>query len=105
MHERHDTPRADPETVLRGIFALLLAERLERQDAGSRHAERILASAGLDAEQITALTGRDLAQPPVNLNERPTIGYPALPWHPAIKNPTGARTADERAPRPERRPS
>jgi hypothetical protein len=78
MYDDHDTSRVDAETVLRGIFALLLAERLERQGHGPRTTERILASAGLDEAQIAALTDHDA-------KDRPTIGHPALPWHPAVR--------------------
>ena len=53
------------DTILHGILAVLIAER---DGPGGRPTERILAEAGLSAEQIAMLTGRDLArldEPPV----------------------------------------
>jgi hypothetical protein len=54
----------DTNTLLRAILALQVAER----DGTARPTERILAQAGLTAEQIAMLTARDparLEQPPV----------------------------------------
>ena len=53
------------DTILNAILALLVAER---DGAGERPTERILADAGLSGEHIAMLTGRDparLDQPPV----------------------------------------
>jgi len=47
------------EAALRGILALLVAER---QDQGIERAEQILGRAGLGDEQIASLTGRDANQ-------------------------------------------
>ena len=50
------------EPALRGILALLVAERQEREDRGIERAEQILGRAGLGDEQIASHTGRDANQ-------------------------------------------
>jgi hypothetical protein len=52
----------ETEPALRGILALLVAERQEREDPGIDHAERILARAGLGDEEIASLSGHDANQ-------------------------------------------
>jgi hypothetical protein len=50
----------DSETALKGILALLVAEREQRADRDARRTERILAAVGLSDDQIAALTGHDV---------------------------------------------
>jgi hypothetical protein len=56
------------DTILNGILALLVAER---DRAGARPTERILAEAGLTDQHIAMLTGRD----PARLHERPATAF------------------------------
>jgi hypothetical protein len=47
----------ETEPALRGILALLVADRQEREDRGVDRAEWILARAGLGHDQIASITG------------------------------------------------
>jgi hypothetical protein len=49
----------ETEPALRGILALLVADRQERADRGVDRAESILARAGLCHHQIASITGHD----------------------------------------------
>jgi hypothetical protein len=49
----------ETEPALRGILALLVADRQEREDRGVDRAEWILARAGLGHDQIASITGHD----------------------------------------------
>jgi hypothetical protein len=49
----------ETEPALRGILALLVADRQEREDRGVGRAEWILARAGLGHDQIASITGHD----------------------------------------------
>jgi hypothetical protein len=70
--ELHTTVRRNPmstdadhissletEPALRGILALLVADRQEREGRGADRAESILAHAGLGHDQIASITGHD----------------------------------------------
>ena len=57
-----ETNHVELEAALRGILALLVADREERRNGESRRTERILARAGLSDEQVAALTGSEAAQ-------------------------------------------
>jgi hypothetical protein len=52
----------ETEPALRGILALLVADRQEREDRGVDRAEWILARAGLGHDQIASITGHDANQ-------------------------------------------
>ena len=49
----------ETEPALRGILALLVADRQERDDRGVDRAEWILARVGLGDDQIASITGHD----------------------------------------------
>ena len=51
------------EPALRGILALLVAERQEREDRGVERAERILSRAGLGDERSAGWRRGDANQP------------------------------------------
>ena len=57
--DANETSGLETEPALRGILALLVADRQERGDGGVDRAERILARAGLGADQIASITGHD----------------------------------------------
>jgi len=60
MHtDANHAPRLESAAALRGILALLVAERQEREDRGAHRAEWILARAGLSTDQIAAIKGND----------------------------------------------
>ena len=63
MHtDTNDAPCLEPAAALRGILALLAAERHEREGRRPHGAERILARAGLSDDQIATVTGNDASE-------------------------------------------
>jgi hypothetical protein len=56
------TSGLETEPALRGIMALLIADRQERDGRGADRAESILAQAGLGHDQIASITGHDANQ-------------------------------------------
>ena len=52
-------PALETEPALRGILALLVADRQEREGRGADRAEWILARVGLGDDQIASITGHD----------------------------------------------
>ena len=51
-------PALETELALRGILALLVADRQEREERGVERVESILARAGLDDDQIATIASR-----------------------------------------------
>jgi hypothetical protein len=57
--DAYEVSGLETEPALRGILALLVADRQEREDRGVDRAEWILARAGLGHDQIASITGHD----------------------------------------------
>ena len=55
--DAYETSGLETEPALRGILALLVADRQERENRGVDRAEWILARAGLGHDQIASITG------------------------------------------------
>jgi hypothetical protein len=77
LTDTNHAPTLESTAALRGILALLVAERQEREGRGPYRAERILARASLSDDQIAAITGHDASQVRAIIENDHAVASPA----------------------------